>query len=250
MSLEPNASVAKPDFAGEARRLLRSARRATLATQSGGQPYAALVTPAVLPDASVVVLLSGLSEHTRHLRVDPRCALLFEGPPTGANPQTAPRLTITGHAVPEHEPTAKERWLHVHPYATMYAGLPDFVLWRVQPGGAHYVGGFARAARLPVASLQPDAAALTALTRAEASIMAHCNDDHSATLDDIARWLGEGSAPGWRMVAVDTDGFDIAREEVVRRVHWSRPVNDALQVRSELVQLAQEARRPKTGGEG
>ena len=232
-----------PDVAWEARCLLRSARSAVLATQSGGQPYAALVTPAVLPDASVVLLLSGLSEHTRHLRVDPRCALLVNGSATDANPQTAPRLTINGRAVPEHDPASRERWLQVHPYAAFYAGLPDFTTWRVHPVSAHYIGGFARAARLPVAQIQPDDAARAALAAAGSSIMAHCNDDHSRALDDIARSRVPGLGPGWRMVAVDTDGFDLAQGDVVHRVHWSAPVADALQVRGELVRLAQAARQ-------
>ena len=67
--------MASPSGAAwDARCLLRSARSATLATQADGQPYAALVTHATLPDASVLLLLSGLSEHTKHLRLDPQCA--------------------------------------------------------------------------------------------------------------------------------------------------------------------------------
>ena len=52
-------------------------------------------------DGSVLMLLSGLSPHTRHLRVEPRCSLLFLGAPTTANPQTTPRLTIIGDARPD-----------------------------------------------------------------------------------------------------------------------------------------------------
>ncbi len=78
-----------------ARTLLR-APVATLATAEDGQPYASLVTPAPAPDLSLLMLLSGLSPHTRHLRADGRCALMVVGEATGANPQTAPRLTVTG----------------------------------------------------------------------------------------------------------------------------------------------------------
>ena len=231
------------DTVQEARRLLRSARCATLATQMDGQPYAALVTPAVMPDGSVVLLLSGLSEHTRHLRVEPRCALLVQGEPaTPPNPQTAPRLTVSGKAAPEHDPALKQRWLRMHPYAAMYAGLPDFTLWQIQPTGAHFIGGFARAGRVAAADLRPDPAVAAALARTEASILSHCNNDHGGALDAILRARVPGASPGWQMVAVDTDGFDLAREEVVHRVHWSAPVSDALQVRSELVRLAHQAR--------
>ena len=234
--------VSSSDAAWQARTLLRAARAATLATQADGQPYAALVTHAVLPDASVLLLLSGLSEHTKHLRLDPRCALLVTGAATDANPQTAPRLTVLGRALPEHDPALKERWLSIHPYARFYAGLGDFTLWRVQPAGGHLVGGFARAARIPVESLRPDPAAAEALSRAEASVVAHCNDDHPEALDAIAGAVRDGAGPGWRMVGVDTDGFDLHREEDVLRVAWSAPVSDALHIRKELVRLAQAAR--------
>ena len=63
-----------------ARALMRGAAAATPATQAGGQPFASLVTPAVAPDGSVLLFLSTLSEHTRHLLAEPRCALLFTGP--------------------------------------------------------------------------------------------------------------------------------------------------------------------------
>ncbi|MBX6747108.1 MAG: pyridoxamine 5'-phosphate oxidase family protein, partial [Acetobacteraceae bacterium] len=70
----------------EARRLIRGARAATLATQAAGQPFASLVTPAAAPDLLPLLWLSTLSEHTRQLRAEPRCALLFMGAPEGPNP--------------------------------------------------------------------------------------------------------------------------------------------------------------------
>ncbi|HET6194599.1 MAG TPA: pyridoxamine 5'-phosphate oxidase family protein, partial [Acetobacteraceae bacterium] len=60
--------------AWQARVLLRAARAGTLATSIDGQPFASLVTPATAPDLSVLLFLSALSEHTRHLRQEPRCA--------------------------------------------------------------------------------------------------------------------------------------------------------------------------------
>ena len=65
--------------AWEARRLLRAARVGTLASAADGQPFASLVTPACAPDLSLLLLLSDLSEHTRHLRAEPRCSVLVAG---------------------------------------------------------------------------------------------------------------------------------------------------------------------------
>ena len=231
----------------EARKLLRAARSGTLATlgatagpsagAESGQPFATLVTPALAPDLSVLLLLSDLSEHTRHLRAEPRCSLLVAGAAEGANPQTAPRVTVTGLAGTVDDPALKARYLAVHPYAELYAGFGDFHLWRIEPKGALFVGGFARAVRLRRAELTPDPAAVAALAAAEAGIIAHCNDDHA---DALALLAGEPGA--WRMVAADVDGTDLALGETVRRIPWSAPVADAGGVRAELVRLTRAAR--------
>lgn len=225
------------DAAFAARGLLRAARAATLATTvPGGQPFASLVTPAVASDGTVLLLLSELAEHTRHLRADPRCALLAGGAPAEQNPQTAPRVTVTGMAEPASSEALIARYLAVHPYANLYAGFGDFHLWELHPKGALFVGGFARAVRLRAADLAPDPAAVAAITAAEPSIIAHCNQDHPDALAQIA------GLPGmWRMVGVDVDGCDLGCGDHVLRVSWAFPVAAAEQVRAELVRLARAA---------
>ena len=221
-----------------ARKLLRAARSGTLASAIEGQPFASLVTPATAPDASVLLLLSDLSEHTRHLRRDGRCAVMVSGEPDGPNVQTAPRVTITGVASIEPDPALKARWVALHPYAAFYAGFGDFNLWRVRPAGALFIGGFARAHRLRLVDLVADAPAVAA---AEARVIEHCNQDHAETLSDIAKWAGFGGT-GWRMVACDADGFDLAQDDLVRRVHWKAPVDGPGAIRAALVELASAAR--------
>ena len=234
---------AKPDPAREARLLLRAARVATLATSMDGQPFASLVTPAAAGDGSVLLLLSDLSEHTRHLRKDARCSVMMVGPATSRNPQTAPRLTLTGLAEPETAAELKARWVALHPYAAFYAGFGDFHLWRVRPVAGWYIGGFASAHRLHGAVLAPDPETVAALADAEAGIVAHCNADHTSAMDIIAQAHG-GAGQGWRIVACDADGCDLALDEAVIRVPWSAPVSGAGGVRSELVRLAHAARNP------
>jgi putative heme iron utilization protein len=228
----------------EARRLVRAAASATLATQSAGQPFAGLVTPAVSPDLALLLLLSSLSEHCRQLRAEPRCALMFTGRAETANPQTAPRVTMTGLAapVPEAEvPELKARWLAKHPYAAHYADFNDFALWRVTPGGALLVGGFARAARLKLADLLPEPAAVTAIAAAEAGIIAHMNADHADAVAAIATGLLGGAPAEWRMVAVDVDGADLAAGEAVLRLAFSAPAATPREVRDELVAATKAA---------
>ncbi len=89
---------------------------------------------------SALLLLSGLSEHTRELMGEPRCALIAVGQPDGPNPQTAPRATLTGRAAPvppEETAALKARYLARRPYARMYAEFADFTLWRVSPAGGN-----------------------------------------------------------------------------------------------------------------
>ena len=226
----------------QARRLLRAARVGSLATSAGGQPFASLVTPACGPGGAVLLLLSELSEHTRHLRADPRCSLLVSGMATGANPQTAPRLTVTGVAELESDPAAKARWLAVHPYAARYAGFGDFALWRVVPAAGLLVGGFALATRLRGAELLPEVGAVAAVLQAEAGIISHCNVDHPAALSTIAGGGISAVAGDWRMVAADVDGCDLACGETVRRVAWPAPIADGEGARRALISLVRAAR--------
>jgi len=142
------------DFYKQARALLSNARAATLATAADGLPFAALVTPAFLEDFSPLLLLSELSTHTKQLKANPACALLVTGAPTTENPQTAPRLCLTGTAAIIPGAEARAPYLAAHPYAEMYVDFADFAFWRIELTGAHYIGGFAAASRLGVARLR------------------------------------------------------------------------------------------------
>src|ERR1700679_4212009 len=93
-----DGSPAEDTPAWQGRRLLRAARSGCLATSAAGQPFASLVTPACMPDGSLLLLLSRLAEHSRHLMQDPRCSVLVSGAAVSENPQTTPRVTVTGVA--------------------------------------------------------------------------------------------------------------------------------------------------------
>ncbi len=218
----------------EARCLVRGASSATLATSAAGQPFASLVTPAAAADLGILLWLSTLAEHTRHLMAEPRCSLLFQGAPTGPNPQTTPRVTLTGLAAPVDDPALKARWLARHPYAETYADFTDFGLWRVVPEAALLVGGFARAQRLRAAQFLPDAAAVALMAEAEASVVQHMNQDHAAAVARIAARLG-GVPRAWQLMNLDPDGCDLSDGETSLRLAFSAQAGSIAALRQELV---------------
>lgn len=237
-----------------ARRLLRGARAASLATTSAdGAPYASLVTMATDHAGAPVLLLSGLAEHTRNLQADPRCALLVEDASFLPNPQTGPRVTVTGRAAPVAEGPLRDhlasRFQARHPGAALYAGFADFAIWRLAVERVHLVGGFARAVWLDRVLL--DAPTAEAFAAAEASVVNHMNLDHASAVDAYARGLlGLDEGP-WRLRAVDADGLDLGRPENatpdsedgrVHRLAFDPPVESPDHLRERLVALARQAR--------
>ena len=235
-------AIVSPDAGFTARCLLRAARAGSLATVAAdGTPFASLVTPALAPDGTALMLLSSLAAHTRHLQANPRCALMAMGEPDGPNPQTTPRITLVGEATLAPEPTLRAFWLSHHPYAAGYADFTDFALWRLVPTGAHMVGGFARAATVSAAELLPPEGAVQRIAAASERILTHCNDDHAEALTLLASCRGHAGT--WRMIGVDCDGFDMASGDTVLRLAFAAPVSDSAGVRAALVSLVEEAQK-------
>ncbi len=218
----------------EARCLVRAASSATLATSAAGQPFASLVTPAAAPDLGVLLWLSTLAEHTRHLMAEPRCSLLFQGAAAGPNPQTTPRVTLTGPAERIEDSGLKARWLARHPYAALYADFADFALWRVTPGGALLVGGFARAQRLRADQFLPAPEAVALVAEAEASVVQHMNQDHAPAVARIAQKLGGQPGP-WQLTNLDPDGCDVTDGETRLRLAFSAQAGSIAALRQELM---------------
>ncbi len=223
-----------------ARCLLRAASQATLATQVDGQPFASLITPAVTGAGDVLMLLSGLAAHTKHVQRHPRCAVFVVGEAENLNPQTAPRLTITGEAVRQDDPALRRHWLARHPYAALYADFTDFCIWQVSPTAGLFVGGFARAEQLDAGDLRVAPETVRALADAEPGIVAHCNADRAQALDTLAH--AQGATGHWRMLGVDADGFDMVQDEAVRRMAFDAPVEDGAGVRHALALMLTAAR--------
>ncbi len=154
------AANQEPERLAAAASLLVAARSATLATVFEGAPHASLVTPALARDGQPVLLLSSLAVHTRHLQANPACALLMAGAAQNENPQTTPRLSLSGIAQTVPADEVRARFLEIHPYAMQYAGFGDFSFWKITVSTAQYIGGFANAGYLDFAALQQEISVL------------------------------------------------------------------------------------------
>lgn len=228
-----------------ARRVMRQADRAVLSTLQPPEawPYASLVLTALDADATPLLLISALAQHTRNLAADPRVALLFDGTAGFAQPLEGPRVTVLGRAEPTGLPRHRARYLARHPDAELYAGFGDFALYRVVPVRAHLVAGFGAIHWLGAAEVVADLAAAAALVEAEAEVIARLNQDHGAALDACAQGLLGRGETGWRVTGIDPEGIDLRRGGAVARLTFDPPVYDPQTAAVELTRLAQAARR-------
>jgi heme iron utilization protein len=240
---------AVPDHAAgvgaAARRLIRTRPHAALATRLDGHPYASLVAVACDLDATPLLLLSDLAQHTTNLRADPRVSLLFEDAVGMADPMAGPRLTLLGRAEHFDERRAAARFAARHPSSAAYAGFADFHLYRVAIERGHLVAGFGRIAWVEGADLRFSADA-SALAAAEADIVAHMNADHADALALYAERLLGRAGEGWRMTGIDPEGLDLRRPMEpggeTARLDFAEPVRTPAAVRRTLVALTEEAR--------
>jgi hypothetical protein len=230
-----------PDAAAAARRLMRTLDRAALATSLDGWPYASLVLVAADHDASPLLLLSDLAQHTKNLKRDGKASLLFDGTAGRDDPLTGARVTVLGELAAVAEPRLLDRFTERHPSAAGYAGFADFRLYRLAVARAHLVAGFGKIDWVPAeALLAPGAAELVA---AEADIRQHMNADHADAIDLYAQRLLGQTGDGWRLTGVDAEGADLRRGGCVARLDFGAPVGDAKSVRAEFVRLAKLARQ-------
>lgn len=224
-----------------ARRLLRSRPTASLATLMQGAPYVSLVLVAVDHDATPLLLISGLAEHTRNIAADPQVGLLFDGTEGLEEPLTGPRVSVLGRAERTAEPRHRARFLARHASAAAYADFGDFAFYRVAVTRAHLVAGFGRIHWIDPADLLGRPA--PPLAEREADIVQHMNADHADAVGLYATRLLGLPDGDWRMTGCDPEGVDLRLGARSARLEFAQPVQDAAGARAELVQLVTKARR-------
>ncbi|MFQ5784314.1 MAG: HugZ family protein [Alphaproteobacteria bacterium] len=236
------------DPAAEARRLLRAAATASLATAArgtGGWPYASFALVAVDCDATPLLLLSDLAEHSRNIAADDRVSLLIESAAGLDDPLTGPRLSVLGRALRSAEPRHRARFLARHPSAEAYAGFGDFRVYRVAVERGHFVAGFGRIHDLARDELIRPAP--PGLVDAAADIVARMNADHADPAALLAEALLGADGAGAIFTGIDPEGCDIRNRAGLLRLDFERPVADAAETRAALAGLVRRARTLKPG---
>jgi heme iron utilization protein len=247
--LPENAPAPDFDPKAVAKGLLRATRAGTLATldRNTGYPFASLVNVATDADGALLILISRLSTHTANLEADGRASMLLASTGKG-DPLAHPRLTVLGTFVQlareqGDEQRARRRFLARHPKSELYAGFADFSFWRLNTVSAHLNGGFARAADLKAADIVTEISDADNLIDAEASAVAHMNQDHADAVRLYAtKLLGAQDGP-WHLTGLDPDGLDLANGDAILRLPFADRVVDADQLRKVVVALAAAARK-------
>jgi putative heme iron utilization protein len=231
-----------PDAAMIARRLVRGCDRAALATSLEGAPYASLVLVAADLDASPLLLLSDLAQHSRNIAFDPRVSLLFDGTAGHDDPLAGPRLTLLGRAEAVAQPGLRERFVRRHPTSAAYAGFADFRLYRVAAERGHLVGGFGRIEWLDRSRLRlgGDVAAFAA---AEAAIVAEINRDRAELIASLAKRSPGRTGEGWRMTGLDPEGADLRCGGETARLDFATAAATPEAARTKLCEVVDTARK-------
>lgn len=233
---------------GQARRLLRSARFASLATLGrDGHPAASLTSLATDIDATPLILVSALAAHTGNLVADPRASLLI-APGGRGDPLAHARMTVKARARrvergSEEGTRIRRRFLAHQPKAALYADFPDFSFFALAIEAASLNGGFGRAYELTAADLVSDPVKAAALAEAEEGAIAHMNADHADAVRLYATALLGARDGAWRVIGIDPDGLDLALGDAVLRLAFPRPVDGPGGLRKTLAALAAEARK-------
>jgi putative heme iron utilization protein len=230
------------DPAVTSRLLARGCTRAALATSLNGGPYASLVLFAVDVDASPLLLLSDLAQHSRNIAFDPRISLLIDATEGHPDPLTGSRLTLIGCAMKTDDPRRLGRFVSHHPSSADYAGFRDFHLYRVVVDRAHLIAGFGRIDWIHGDNFlfALDAGALAA---AESEILKHMNTDHRDTIQHYAHGLLGRGGTGWQMTGIDPEGMDLRCDGETARYQFGMRVLTPEAARAALVQLSSAARR-------
>jgi putative heme iron utilization protein len=195
----------------EARKLAKICRSGALATIDcrDGSPYASFCAVAFDHLGQPVFLLSDLADHTRNIRQNPKVSFLCEQASQRSNPQSGPRVTLTGAVTQVKQQNLKDVFLQIHPSAQMYMNFADFNFYILNVEKAHFVGGFGQAQWLEAEEYLGDSAAHLNFSNMQQRLIAHLNADFPELAVSCATKLLKQRGKNWQLLRIDPDGMDL-----------------------------------------
>ncbi len=227
--------------AAMARRLLRGIDSGILATMSQelpGYPFGSVTPYAMTHEGRVAVFVSGIAQHTRNMRGDPKVCLTVIEQATGAeNQQALGRVTVVGDAsaVPaDREDAVRERYFGFFPEARHYSQTHDFHLYWLEPRRVRFIRGFGQIFWVEAEEWSVPTPEWSA---GEAGIVEHMNSDHGDSVLEIAR-RQVAEVEEAELVAVDPEGFHVRADSRLLYIAFPEPCLTSAEVRAGMVQLA------------
>ena len=250
------------------RQLIRSASKGYLSTEFNPKNFKNVETMMSKPfsystftmtafdyDISPILLLSNLSEHTQNIINNNSVSLMlceetkiYQFFPQFKNksliyedPMSRPRVTLIGKLTKNNKDSLRRRFLSRHPTSNFYANFSDMNFYRLEIKSAHLVGGFAQVKWFQKNDLLCQN--ISNFEDSEKEVISHMNDHHKNSIDlYIKKLLKEQltekeKEPGWSIVGIDPDGFDLRKKESLTRIFFEKEITDAIKLRGIFVNL-------------
>jgi putative heme iron utilization protein len=218
--------------ASEARRLLRAHRYGALSTLSrklDGFPFGSITPYLVDHDGSLLLLVSGLAEHTKNILHDPRVSLITHNQ-QDPNIQMQGRVTLIGNAqLLEDRDAYSTHYLRHFPEAEINLALPDFRFCRITPVALRYIGGVGRIHWIRMEEYAVPQAA--AFAEHEAALLPQINAQQQDTLVHLLKQNHNVSVTDAQAIALDCDGLCVRSGEQAWRLDFADVLTDPAQCR-------------------
>jgi putative heme iron utilization protein len=230
--------TASDDKAFAARQVLAGTFSGVISTLSlahPGYPFGSVVPYVLDQEGLPLLLLSDLSQHTKNLDADGRCALTVIEEGTG-DVQERGRLSAIGKVSSPRIDADAERYFRYFPQARMYFEQLGFRFYRFMPLRFHWNGGFATARWFGVEHI---VRANPLSLEEQARIVNHMNRDHGDALSGYVSNLdGVNGAESVTMLGIDAEGLDLRVKDHIVRVALSRMIGSIAEARDVLVEMA------------
>lgn len=227
-------------IADEARQLLLNTSYGLLSTHSlemEGFPFGSVVPYCLDRTGTPIILISRLAQHCKNVLANEKVSLLVmdESEP---NKHLAGRLTLLCEAKPITHHDVAPRYHSFYPGTKDYQSQLDFDFFRLEIVKARYVGGFGKIHWLKSEQLNKHNPFHEG---SETSIVSHMNEDHSDAIEKYCqdRDIEMPKDAQAVMVGIDSEGMHIRIGEQLHRISFAREVNDPLEARTILVEMAQ-----------